>query len=311
VQLYQLRGCGRVAEDLDALQALMQHPDAVNISRVDLRYLQVDSAALADWLRHAWLSGVTALDLHDHRLTSHMLDVLAANPAAADLRVLAVSGRDDISHTVRMVTAHPVMEGLEVLDFAGSPLGDRGARLLAESPAVHRLRGLNLRRTGIGATGVAALLAAGLPSMVRLDLSENPIGDDAARTFSDADLPALSRLDLGYPHNDEAITDHGAHHLARAELPQLTDLGVEFHAIADAGATALAARPGLRLLRICHGNRITSSGGEAVAHTAGPHLRLDLSPVCNPALRDHPALRASSLAGPPTNKPVDPFDTGP
>jgi hypothetical protein len=116
---------------------------------------------------------------------------------------------------------------------------------------------------------VAALLAASLPSMVWMDLSENPIGDDAARAFVDADLPALRRLDLGYPHNGQAITDRGAHHLAQAKLPRLTNLGVEFHAIAGAGATALAARQGLRLLRICHGNRMTAAAGDAVVRAVG------------------------------------------
>jgi hypothetical protein len=273
LDLHYLRGSGRVAEDLDALQALLQHPDAAHIRRVDLHYLQLDPNTLADWLQHSWLAGVTALDLRGHRLTAKALDALADNPAAGRLRTLCVDVGDDVSETLRILTTSRVLGWLDALDLSGSSLADAGVAILANSGALSRLRGLNLRGTGVGPAGVAALLAVDLSLLMRLDLSENPIGDGAAEAFAGANLPALVRLDLGYPRSEEtSITDRGAQALAQARLPRLTDLGVEFHAIGDAGALALAALPALRLLRISDGNPITPAGRESLTRVSNPGL---------------------------------------
>ena len=310
LDVHCLRGIPRKAEDLDALTALLAHPDAAHIRRVDLRYLVLPEDGLARWLRGPWLATIRALDLHGHSLTAPVLAALVDNPAAADLRALHLtSALRSYTDYLALLTS-PLLPRLHALDLSCNALSTRDMRRLVEAPLAH-LRGLNLRACDLTTRRITPLVCAEWPALERLVLSENHLDDRAARLLMRTTLPALRRLDLGYPKQPAAITDRGARHLAEAvSWASLQDLGLEFHHIADAGALALASSPhlpALRRLRVAYGNNITAEGAAALVAAAPPHLRLDIDIGCNHHLRTR-ALLASPLALHEHLDVPDPFD---
>ncbi len=313
LRLYYLRGARRVAEDLDVLTALLAHPDALHLRRVDLSYLSLDEPALVRWLAAPWLANVFALDLHGHRLGPAALAALTGNPAAAGVRALHLCGSLCGAGDLQRLLASPWTRQLQALELSCNRLDARDLRALATAPTLAGLQGLDLRSCGVSDLGPLAEVR--WPALRRLTLTENPLGDASAQILARLPLPALTRLDLGYPHDDVRITDTGARALAEAvSWASLEDLGLEFHTIADAGALALATAtqlPALRRLRIAYGNAITREGALALVAAAPPQLRLDIDWGCNPALRDTAEVRASPLAMPHEPGSRDPTDPPP
>lgn len=308
---HYLRGARRVAEDLDALTALLAHPDALHLRRVDLSYLSLDEPTLARWLAGPWLAGVFGLSLHGHRFGPAALAALTTNPAAAGLRALHLCNSLPGVGDLQGLLASPWTAQLHALELSCNQLDPGDVQALATAPTLVGLQALDLR--GCGLSDLAPFADAHWPALRRLTVTENPLGDLAAEQLARVPLPALTRLDLGYPRDDFRITDAGARALAGADSwARLEDLGLEFHAIADAGALALATAtklPALRQLRIAYGNAVTRDGALALVAAASPGLRLDIGLGSNPAVRDTPEVRASPLAmpyEPGTRDPADP-----
>jgi hypothetical protein len=138
---------------------------------------------------------------------------------------------------LRALAAAPFLPRLEGLHLHGSPLDERGAVALAEAagPLLH----LDLSEAGLGPTAARAW-APRLGAARRIDLTENPIGDDGLRALVESgalvsveDL-RLSRCDLG----DAAIDA-----LCAADLPRLTGLRLNDNRITNAGLATLARSP--------------------------------------------------------------------
>src|SRR5439155_11059253 len=87
---------------------------------------------------------------------------------------------------------------LSALNLSGNDIGDTGVAALAKSENLSSLRALGLAYTDIGLDGLRDLLAAPLPSLHKLTLGCNGLGDEGARLVAkSAKLAGLRELDLG------------------------------------------------------------------------------------------------------------------
>ena len=168
-----------------------------------------------------------------------------------------------------------------------------------------RLELLDLARMNIGDDGMGVLAAgpASLPSLKRLILRDNCIGDQGVRTFVDgmAQRCNLRELDLSY---NRLITSDGLasfSSLLRAEHCSLRTLSLYGINIGDEGATALAnglrGSKSLRELGI-NGSSITARGWDAFSR-----LLCDTFSVNNTYLSNHTLVHIGMfrMGGTPQN----------
>ncbi|MEZ4235513.1 MAG: transglycosylase domain-containing protein [Myxococcota bacterium] len=117
------------------------------------------------------------------------------------------------------IAAAPHLGSLRALLLGQAPLGDAGVVALARSPHLRLLRDLGIHGVGLGPEGVRALVAAGPWGLRKLNLWQNPVGDDDVASLA-AVLPDLAKLDL----SDTAVTFDGL--LALLEGPAWPHLSV-------------------------------------------------------------------------------------
>ncbi|MBX9628044.1 MAG: hypothetical protein K2X82_29870 [Gemmataceae bacterium] len=156
----------------------------------------------------------------------------------------------------------PLLDQLRELDLGFNDLGDGVVAALARAGA-SALRSLRL-------AGNRLTVVPGFPAVESLDLSANPLGDDAADVL-DGRFPALARLDL----SNTGLTDAGVARLVRSEgAGRLRSLSLAWNRIGDAGVKALAGCHGLADLEALDltGNAVGFAG--AVALTESRQLRL-------------------------------------
>jgi hypothetical protein len=156
-----------------------------------LAELSAEDAPVAN-LRDLWRRGapprLRRLELHQCRVTDHVVEQLAASPAAENLEVLRLDGNDLSARAAQAIASSDYVHGLRELSFAGASLGDYGVVALARSPALGNLRVLNLTGCYVDNPGAQAL--ADSPYLDRLEclcLDENRVSveveNELARRF--------------------------------------------------------------------------------------------------------------------------------
>ncbi len=207
-------------------------------------------AGVAALLSSANLSGLRELELADNGLTASAVSLLGDAPPQ-----------------------------LDALDLSRNPLGAAGAAALADPLGRLRLRRLALAACGLDGTASAELLAGVV--LDRLDLSDNPIGVDGARSLSMA--PAVSRL-LELAMDRCGLGARGLGALVEA-LGGLRSLSVASNRLGDDGVGLLVAN-GARMPRletlVLDDNDISSDGAASLATSALARHLVSLSLDHNP-----------------------------
>jgi uncharacterized protein (TIGR02996 family) len=172
--------------------------------------------------REQWLTEL-GLDPHDGLITFvrglvHEVELdaerwLAAGPELVRRApVRRVSLRGARAEHVQQLVAARWMRRVRELRLEHGALGDEGVAVLFSERALPGLRALSLAQQGLGLDTVRALIRCGRPWRA-LDLSRNPLGDEAAHLLADApSLGSLRHLAL----YDCGLTDDGARALAQA-----------------------------------------------------------------------------------------------
>ncbi|MFN0247891.1 MAG: hypothetical protein ACKV2T_13465 [Kofleriaceae bacterium] len=153
-----------------------------------------------------------------------------------------------------------------------SEIGDEAFAALVKSKHLANLVALNVSSNGLSAEGMAAMKSA-LPSLQRLVLTNNPIGDEGIEAL--VGWKHLGGLRTLYLSACE-LSDEGCTALANSgklgSLEKLTLANNE--GISDAGITALAnakALPNLRYLELKNLG-LQDASGQALADAKFPHL---------------------------------------
>lgn len=152
------------------------------------------------------------------------------------------------------------------------PIGDEGFATLVKSRHLGGLEALNVSVNEITGEGLAALKAH-LPSLRRLVLTANPIGDEGIEAL--ARWPGLERLQTLYLSACE-LSERGVRALLGGRLGELEKLTLAQNEIGDAGVAALAEHaarlPRLRYLELAM-TEVQDAGVGALAAARFPHLR--------------------------------------
>jgi uncharacterized protein (TIGR02996 family) len=217
---------GFVGEVWAAAQDVVTFADA--LARVPLQSLRLTAAA--DWIQalvdRPFLAKLTSLDLSNNTGIHRRFDRLFLNGGLRSLSTLVlrnvrVWGED--------LPRWPLVAGfpkLTHLDLSGNPLGDGGLGVLVEHPWYASLRSVTLRGDGqelydlIRDEGLARLARSpNAGRLVRLDLSDNGIGDAGVEALATTDrFGDLKELNL----SGNPIGPAGAAALAR--WPQLSTI---------------------------------------------------------------------------------------
>src|SRR5262249_27966225 len=114
----------------------------------------------------------------------------------------------------------------------------------------------DVRNVGLDVAGLRRLLAGRLPSLERLNLAGNRIGNLGALAAA-AKMPALQELDLGAAHLDDAAAE------ALARAPHLA--GLRSLRLADNSLTGAGVRGVLESPRLTNRARVEVLGNEMSA----------------------------------------------
>jgi hypothetical protein len=227
-------------------------------------------APLARELRHLALSHVQM----DYDFAARMEPL-----ASGKLETLQIMGcfRCDFA----MGWSNVVLPGLKGLDLAWNNIGTHALSQVLEAPFAGQLERLSLADNGVDRTCLEVLAQARMPGLAELNLSANPLADDALAAL--AGLPQLGQLrrlwlDVGTPPNTE---DGLAAFLRRASAASLEELSLHGHVITAAVATAIAENPSLRALKLLHvSTKVDPGAARSIEESLGcevsssPDLRL-------------------------------------
>jgi Ran GTPase-activating protein (RanGAP) involved in mRNA processing and transport len=326
--------------------ALAAGPHLTRLRQLALPHTCPDRDALASVAGSPALARLTHLNLVSNLLDHDKLGALAASPHLAGLRSLELSGNARLGvgasllagpqfagltqlslrrcqidpAALRALTAAHALPNLRRLDLSANPLTAEGVALLARSALLPRLHALSLA-TCRAESGVAALAAADVGALRRLDLAGNGLGGEATAALAGGAFRSLVELNLT---NNRLLGAEGAAALGRsaglarlrslnllncslrpegaealtasATLGSLTHLILDSNNIGTPGVRRLAGWAGLAGVRVLSlgANQIDDDGVRALA--ASPHLgglrrlHLDHNPLSNEAAR---ALAAS------------------
>lgn len=209
------------------------------------------------------------LRLHDCRLTSHSLALLASSAGLDQLVVLSVQ-----QNQIGGSGLEPLLDGsltaLRELDLRHNVLGTSWPAALTElfrSPLAVRLTRLGLGYNGVQLEHLAALAAVpALPALRELDLAGNALDDLACQTLARwPGLRSLRALDL----SDNQISAVGVAALAAtAALDELEALDLRDNDLDNDALRALTQAPRLYSLRRLR-------------------LSMQVRRVCHPAVLQH------------------------
>jgi uncharacterized protein (TIGR02996 family) len=248
----------------------------------DARIGPEGAAALAG---AAHLGSLVRLILQTNQLGDEGVQVLARAPYLDRLRMLWLGHNGLSANGIRSLAGSPCWDRLTELSLQDS-VGDAGMEALADSPS---LSALTLWDCGFGIEGLRHLASKSFPRLERLDLRLNPLSEDQLRSLlSSANFPRLCSLWLAYT----------GRMLAEWPWPDsLRELWLLENPLGDEGASALAASPRLRQLRLLSLGACSIGEEGASALATSPHLgrlrelhlyrnNFDLSGPAGKALRD-------------------------
>jgi Ran GTPase-activating protein (RanGAP) involved in mRNA processing and transport len=173
-------------------------------------------------------------------------DLLAGVTTVQSIRRVVISGCGASAGCAASlaILLRPASPFILDLDLSKNPFGSSGcANIITELMQCKHLREVNLRGTGVDGYAAAQPLSVALPhwkNLGRLDLSENPLGDQGVSILVSGlrqlrSLRELTLVDIG-------LTSASANALGQAlvEYQKLACLNVGFNrGLGDAGATAL------------------------------------------------------------------------
>ncbi|MBL8924312.1 MAG: hypothetical protein JNJ54_36020 [Myxococcaceae bacterium] len=173
-----------------ALRALASSRVVTKLRRLHLTRGLRDAGATLELL--AGLEQLEVLGLTGWPLGHPVVDAVCRPMASSRLVELTLSetGLDDAA--ARTLAESDIAQ-LAWLDLSSNAIGNDGAAALARARFAPRLTRLGLEGNQLGSRGAAALVE-GTASLVALDLSANPLGDDGARELAAA--PALGQVEL-------------------------------------------------------------------------------------------------------------------
>ncbi len=222
------------AHTLSSLEALLQHPTAGPLARLELSGSDLDANGIDALMRSEIASGLSRLCLRDTRIGDDGVERLVGpdRPAWIALELCA----SVIGARGAEALASANLHALTRLSLWGNAIGTEGAEALASAEGLSALEALDLAHTAIEREGVSALASAEGLRPVELSLRGNHLGDDSAGALARAAYP-LTRLDLSA--ND--LGDAGVALLVSApSLRTLTQLDLHENAIGARGAAAVA-----------------------------------------------------------------------
>ncbi|PIV98202.1 MAG: hypothetical protein COW42_16090 [Deltaproteobacteria bacterium CG17_big_fil_post_rev_8_21_14_2_50_63_7] len=151
---------------------------------LDLASSDVDGDA-ARQLAHAPLAAMGTLILSGNSLGREGLVPLLESTWLEHVEVLDLSGTGMDDELVQRLVSRS-MKRLKALNLAGSALTHLGLTALMRTHQMPLLSELSLASCRLEGEALEALQADGLPSLARLELSFNPLGDDGAQRLAAA-----------------------------------------------------------------------------------------------------------------------------
>ncbi|XP_072892029.1 ribonuclease inhibitor-like [Hemitrygon akajei] len=232
---------------------------------------------------------LTKLDLSDNKLGDSGVKLVSAalrNPECKIQKLwlwkvgLTDSGAEDLASAL---STNP---SLTVLDLSLNKLGDPGVKLVSaalRNPEckIQKLWLDNVGLTDSGAEDLVSALSTN-PSLTKLDLSYNELGDSGVKLVSEALRNPECKIQTLWLR-DVGLTDSGAEDLVSAlsTNPSLTDLDLRSNSLTDRSVPALRrlilTLPSLEWIRL-EENRFSKTGEKELRSLEGvrPGLRVDL-----------------------------------
>jgi uncharacterized protein (TIGR02996 family) len=160
------------------------------VVELDLRDVD-DPGRLA---RAPWMSRVRRLKVHG--IDDEGFATLVAAKACQQLQSLNVSANELSSEALGALKGR--LPACRTLVLTANPFGDEGIEALRRWKHLPSVETLYVSECGLSADGVAELLSAPLPALVKLTLTHNELDDEVASVFAThaKHLPALRVLEL-------------------------------------------------------------------------------------------------------------------
>jgi uncharacterized protein (TIGR02996 family) len=256
-------------ESADVLDDLFTSPSLARLKTLEVHKNPLSPAEIRALAGSPYLSQLTTLRLRGTGLGMGDLALLGEASQLPNLSNLDLGGNRFGVETAGVLMTASLFDRLTRLDLSGNPIGPTGAQALTAA-GLPRLRSLKLGMARLGDDGLRALAGApGLEGLTTLSVSYNKIGVDGLEAFAAAPPGRLALLDLSWnPLGDDAVRALAA----SAGLASLQALDLSYAEVGDAGAEALAGSPHLTELRYLNlaANRVTDAGARVLA--ASPHL---------------------------------------
>jgi hypothetical protein len=248
-------------------------------SPIALRDLSLDEGKLPEEAVAAYLRSPAAASLRSlatrRKISPALFRAIAESPHLASLETLEVD-EAGLATTALAPLASASFAGLSTLSLGSSPITSAVFALLDKAPFATALRKLALFGTRVDDGGLAKLAAASRLALTSLDVHRSDVrGPGVGALAGAAQLAGLTHISLGGSRSVHDRGDQAAE--ALGAWKSLRDVTLDYCALTDAGAEALARLGELRALRIA-GSYLTPKGASALGGAAfARHLEeLDL-----------------------------------
>lgn len=228
-------------------RAVAESPHLAGLQTLHLGRNRLSDAGALRLATSAYLGNVEDLDLSENDISEVGVRALADGLRWARLRRLDLSGNTIGPAGLAAIAGSPHIPYLDQLVIASAQIG--GPRLLSlpRPVGVARLATVDLAGNALRSAGLEAVFGSEPAAARDLDLSNNDLGDGAARWLATAPVAAgLRTLRLA----SNGITNDGVFALANSVyLSRLTALDLVNNPISDDGFRAVLESTALRYLR--------------------------------------------------------------